>query len=152
MSKLLINEQPLQVLPSLAARIGLHEAIFLQQLHYWLQKSKHEHDERRWIYNTLTEWQAQFPFWSERTLQRIVASLVAQGLVVVHKFNTTNWDRTNWYSIEYEAVIKLDDDREQIQALFGENRQTVTTKRRLRRRQSVVISNGNLAHSLKDRE
>ena len=32
MSKLLINESPLQVQPSLAMAIGLNEAIFLQQL------------------------------------------------------------------------------------------------------------------------
>jgi hypothetical protein len=34
MSKLLIDEPPLQVLPTLAVRLGLEEAIFLQQLHY----------------------------------------------------------------------------------------------------------------------
>ena len=56
MNKLLISEQPLQVLPGLAAKIGLNEAIFLQQLHYWLVKSKHEHDELRWVYNTYEEW------------------------------------------------------------------------------------------------
>jgi hypothetical protein len=31
---LLIEEPPMQVLPSLAAAIGLEEALFLQQLHY----------------------------------------------------------------------------------------------------------------------
>ena len=35
-SKLLIDEPPLQVLPSLALKIGLNEAIILQQVHYWL--------------------------------------------------------------------------------------------------------------------
>ena len=38
MSKLLINEHPLQVLPSLATKIGLNEAIVLQQIHYWKKK------------------------------------------------------------------------------------------------------------------
>jgi hypothetical protein len=44
-SRLLIHEPALQVLPSLAVAIGLNEAIFLQQLHYWLVSSKHEHEE-----------------------------------------------------------------------------------------------------------
>ena len=35
---LLISEPPLQVLPSLAVKIGLNEAIVLQQIHYWLLK------------------------------------------------------------------------------------------------------------------
>lgn len=35
-AQLLINEPPLQVLPTLAKTIGLNEAIVLQQVHYWL--------------------------------------------------------------------------------------------------------------------
>ena len=36
MSRLLINEPPLIVLPSLAKEIGLNEAIIVQQIQYWL--------------------------------------------------------------------------------------------------------------------
>jgi len=35
-SSLLIAVPPLIVLPTLATLVGLNEAIFLQQLHYWL--------------------------------------------------------------------------------------------------------------------
>lgn len=35
---LLIEEPPLQILPSLAAAIGLNEAIVLQQLYWLLQQ------------------------------------------------------------------------------------------------------------------
>ena len=61
-SRLLITEPPLLVLPSLAIAIGLNEAIFLQQLHYWLQQAGKERDGRRWIYNTYDEWHAPAPF------------------------------------------------------------------------------------------
>lgn len=40
MSKLLLDDEPLVILPKLAAAIGLNEAIILQQLHYWLEKVK----------------------------------------------------------------------------------------------------------------
>lgn len=40
MSKLLINEPPLQVLPSFAQNIGLHEVIILQQVHYWVDMNQ----------------------------------------------------------------------------------------------------------------
>lgn len=40
MSNLLLNERPLVVLPSLAKELGsLDEAVILQQIHYWLQRS-----------------------------------------------------------------------------------------------------------------
>ena len=36
MNSYLINEYPLQVLPSLCKKVGINEAIFIQELHYWL--------------------------------------------------------------------------------------------------------------------
>lgn len=113
MNKLLIPSEPLQVLPQLAKSIGLNEAIFLQQLHYWLRTSKNEHDGRKWVYNTFEQWQEQFPFWSLRTMQRIAASLVKRKLLIVHKFNASNWDQKNWYSIDYEvlSLINVDYDK-----------------------------------------
>lgn len=38
--KLLIDDQPLQVLPSLAEAIGLNESLVLQQIHWLLSRSK----------------------------------------------------------------------------------------------------------------
>lgn len=108
MSKLLINEPPLQVLPTLAARIGLNEAIFLQQLHYWITNPKwgQEVDGRRWVRNTVAEWQVEnFPFWSINTIRRVVASLEQSGLVLTRDdLNSLNYDKTKWYSIDYQAL------------------------------------------------
>ena len=39
-SRLLIDEYPLVVQPSLAALVGINEAIILQQIHYWLQPDR----------------------------------------------------------------------------------------------------------------
>lgn len=106
-SRLLIDESPLQVLPSLAVAIGLNEAIVLQQVHYWLKTSKHEHDGRRWIYNTLDAWHAQFPFFSVRTIQRIFERLREAGLLLSGNYNAAQTDRTLWYSIDYEVLDAL---------------------------------------------
>lgn len=134
LSKLLIDEEPLVVIPSLAAQIGLNEALVLQQLHYWLKKSKHEHDGRKWVYNTLGEWQTQFPFWSEDVLQRTMKSLVGQGLAVVHKFSKSNWDRTNWYSIDYERLEVYENKSVEILARCEEKRLSIAANRRDRSR------------------
>ncbi|MFK9094406.1 hypothetical protein [Bacillus salipaludis] len=68
MSRLLINESPVMIIPSLAAKIGLNEAVVLQQIHYWLGISKHNIEGRTWVYNTYEEWQKQLPFWSVSTI------------------------------------------------------------------------------------
>lgn len=104
MSKLLINEPPLQVLPSLAVLIGLNEAIFIQQIHYWLIASNNEEEGRKWVYNSIDSWQRQFPFWSESTIKRIIQDLKNKEILIVGKFNKLKLDRTNWYSINYENL------------------------------------------------
>ncbi|MDP9473435.1 MAG: hypothetical protein M3Q71_22700, partial [Chloroflexota bacterium] len=105
--RLLIDEPPLQVLPSLAVAIGLNEAIVLQQIHYWLQRSTNERDGRRWVYNSVKEWQAQFPFFSNATLRRTLESLEKRGLIVTAKHNRAAFDRTKWYAIDYDVLAAL---------------------------------------------
>ncbi|PTJ72051.1 replication protein [Staphylococcus hyicus] len=107
MSKLLIDDYPIQVLPKLAEEIGLNEAIILQQIHYWLNSSKHYHDGKKWVYNSYPEWQKQFPFWSERTIKRTFGSLEKQNLLHVGNYNKAGFDRTKWYSVNYETLNKL---------------------------------------------
>lgn len=99
---MLIDEYPLLVLPSLAVAIGLNEAIALQQLHYWMQNPKGTVivDGEKWTYNTYEEWQQQnFPFWSERTVQRVFLSLEKMDLVIAKQM--PNYDRKKYYRIHY---------------------------------------------------
>ena len=109
MSNLLINEPPLQVLPSLARVIGLNEAIMLQQVHYWLHHARVKHDGRMWVYKTFEEWQEQdFSFWSTRTIKRIATNLVEMGLLLVKKLANNSFDRVNHYTINYEKLAELE--------------------------------------------
>ena len=113
MSAGLVPEPPLLVLPKLAAKIGLNEAIALNQLHFWTVRRKNREDG--WIYNTLASWREQFPFWSEDTIKRTWASLKKQGLVDVQQRRGS--DRTNSYRVIYDAVPSV-----QIPPFIGGNR------------------------------
>lgn len=107
MSNLLINEPPLQVLPSLAVKIGLNEAIILQQIHYWMRISKNKRDGSIWVYKTYAEWQEEFPFWSKSTIIRTINNLEKNGyLVSTAKYNKMKIDKTKWYTIN---IGKLND-------------------------------------------
>ena len=108
MSKLLINEVPLMCLPSLAVKIGLNEALFIQQLHYWVDRSKNIIDGRQWVYNTMADWSRQFPFWSQKTLSRTISNLEKQKLVISGNYNQKGYDRTKWYTIDYLALERLE--------------------------------------------
>lgn len=108
MANLLLDERPLLVMPKLATLIGLPESIFLQQLHYWTEHSSNIIDGNKWVYNSVKEWRKQFPFWSERTLRRIIKGLEDEKLIIVGNFNKLAIDQTKWYRINYENLYLLD--------------------------------------------
>jgi uncharacterized phage protein (TIGR02220 family) len=106
---LVTKENPLVILPSLAMKIGLREAIILQQIYYWLtKKDAHVIEGRRWTYNTYKEWQKQFPFWSETTIKRSFLNLEKQGLLISANWNILKMDKTKWYTINDEKLDLLE--------------------------------------------
>ncbi|MFK9095346.1 hypothetical protein [Bacillus salipaludis] len=108
MSKLLIYESPVMIIPSLAVKLGLNEAVVLQQIHYWIISSRHVIEGRKWIYNTYKDWHKQLPFWSESTIKRTIRSLEAQGYLLSGNFNQLKIDKTKWYTIDYERLETLE--------------------------------------------
>lgn len=101
-----LEESTLLIPPILASKIGLKAASFLQQLHYWLKKCKGFIDGEgiKWIYNTYEQWQVQLPFLSFSTLGRVIRKLKQLDLIKVERRNDDQWDQTNWYAINYEAL------------------------------------------------
>jgi hypothetical protein len=91
----------------MAIYIGLNEAIILQQIHYWLLKSKKKHDNRLWIYNSIAAWKEQFPFLSINTIRRALNNLKIAGIIHIGNFNKAKYDRTLWYTIDYSKLIEF---------------------------------------------
>lgn len=128
-AKLLIDDQPHQVLPNLAKAIGLNEAIFLQQLHYLLNYSKNELEGRVWVFNTYEQWQDIFGYWSVSTIRRTIENLTKLGLLVsTDKFNKFKMDKTKWYSIDYQRLANLDISTVKNNSPFVQNEQSGCSK------------------------
>jgi hypothetical protein len=123
MTKLLINENPLIILPSLAVKIGLNEAIILQQIHYWLdpRTNKNLKNGVYWVYNTYSQWHLQFPFFSEITIRRAISSLEKQDLLISKTFNANSFNNIKWYTINYEKLKEFEDDSSEKKSI-GSNR------------------------------
>ncbi|MDY3306660.1 hypothetical protein [Psychrobacter sanguinis] len=118
-TSLLLSKRVIKLNTNLAVKIGLNEALVLQQLFYWLDKGV-EIEGQQWVYKTYDKWQEQdFPFWSVRTIKRTINNLVEKELVIVEKLSDNNFDRKNYYTInfdklkEYEAqtIDKSDSDK-----------------------------------------
>jgi hypothetical protein len=112
MGKLLFDSRPLVVPTELACKVGLNEAIVLQQIHYWTvineKAGKNFVDGAYWVYRTVEEWREEFKFWSKCTIVRIIAKLEKAGLLVSDNHNASKVDRTKWYRINYEKLQEIE--------------------------------------------
>ena len=111
-SNLLLPEAPLVISPSIATAIGLNQAIVLQQIHYWININEKEkinnYQGKTWTYNTYKEWQKQIPFFSERTILRTIQKLEKLKILESSNFNKKKYDRTKWYTINYDVLKVLE--------------------------------------------
>jgi hypothetical protein len=105
---LLLDERPLVLLPLLACKVGLLEAVVLQQIHYWLQRATVNYNGRPWVHRTFGEWQQELPFATERTLRRAIGHLRELGIVRAENLSAAVGrdprDRRLYYSIEYSEL------------------------------------------------
>ena len=108
----MINEPPLLVFKTLAVKIGLNEAIVLQQLHFLCSISNNEKDGHAWVYNTIDSWRDNhFEFWSRETIKRVFLSLREKNLVHSSSdFNKMKIDKTLWYRVNYDELKLLEND------------------------------------------
>lgn len=106
-SKLLIDEPPLQVLPTLAKHLDINKAIILQQIQYWIARSKHQKGPSRWIYNSYKDWAEQFPWLTERAIRWHIKQLEKMNLLIAGEFNKDRRDNTKWYRINYDKLNEL---------------------------------------------
>ena len=111
MSKVLFNRAPIVIDIELATKVGLHEAIILQQMHYWLELNKEKErnhiEDKYWTYNPISEWQKKFPFLSDHAVRKGLEHLRKEKLLLTGNFNKSRVDRTLWYTIDYKNLEKL---------------------------------------------
>lgn len=106
--RLLLDEPPLILLPSVAMLLGVNEALILQQFSYWLHASKNEWEGHFWTFNSYAEWRKQFPFFSVSTIGRAIRNLERYGLVISKVGpNKKKFDRTKWYRIDQAKFDEL---------------------------------------------
>lgn len=102
------DPQPLRIDRNLAQEIGFLESVILLQLEYLVSISTNERDGLFWTYNTLKEFKAtHFPWLSQATISRTLTALENKHLIVKGNFNKVAYDRTIWYTLDYEGLRKL---------------------------------------------
>lgn len=109
MTNVINNNSPRIVPAELATEIGLLEAMFLQQVHYFASTDKDTiegEDGKVWVIKSLNDWSNIFPFISKRTLRRVIDRMVDRGLL---KKDNNRGDQNNPLSYRV-AYNNLSDD------------------------------------------
>lgn len=87
----------------IAVKYGVNEAIILNSIAYWVAKNEANgtnfFEGRYWTYNSTKAFNKLFPYMSTRTIRRVLAHLVDEGLIVIGHFNTKKMDRTSYYGL-----------------------------------------------------
>ena len=104
-----------------AETFGVDEAIFLQNIIFWIRKNKANEinryeieidgdtEYRTFTYNSIKAFSKLFPFWTARQINRITKSLEDNGVIIVGNFNKLKYDRTKWYALKDESLLELDE-------------------------------------------
>lgn len=95
----------MQFQPSLAKILGSSDrAIVLQQIHYWMERSGKSFDGKTWVFNTIGDWENQFIWMSESTVKRTLKFLTDENFLITGNYNKQKFDKTKWYTIDYERL------------------------------------------------
>jgi hypothetical protein len=105
-SYLLFKDEPfVAYYPKLAVELKSSlKALFVQQLHYWVELKGKLREGYRWVYHSAMDWHKYFPELSLRTVKTLLSELARDGWIFTGSFNTLKWDRTKWYRVNYAQL------------------------------------------------
>lgn len=87
----------------IAKNIGIHQAILLNNLYFWIEKNRHNnqnfYDGKYWTYNSRKAFSKLFPYMSERQITYYLADMKKKGIIITGNYNSNLHDRTLWYAI-----------------------------------------------------
>lgn len=93
-----------------AKKYGVNEAIFLQNLYFWIFKNmangRYDFDGKNWTYNSMEAFAQLFPFWTVAQIRNIIKKLETNGAIYIGNYNIDWSNRTKWYALS-EEVLEL---------------------------------------------
>ncbi|WP_347220315.1 hypothetical protein [Chryseobacterium sp.] len=97
-----------------AVRFGIHEAIIMANLAFWIKKNKANKksfkDGRYWTYNSAAAFAELFPYLSVHQVRRALDKLEAEGVILKANHNQSAYDRTTWFAFTDEWNDEICED------------------------------------------
>lgn len=133
-----------------AVAFGIPEALLLNQIHLYIngkskrpeENQKYYHNDRYWTFNSCADWLWQLPCYKNvKTIQRALSHLEQLGVIITDNFNDKKYERTKWYTIDYDVLQRYEDDFKESEYWKNEckNDKTLTTNCREVLGQNVLM-------------
>lgn len=100
-----------------AEQIGLHEAIILSNIKFWIKRNieneKHRHETeidgkkefRTFTYNSVKAFGKLFPFLTQKQIRTALENLRKKDILITGIFNKSPYDKTLWYALKEEKTL-----------------------------------------------
>lgn len=95
----------------IAIKYGVEEAVIIYNLAYWIThnkaNNKNFYDGYYWTYNSARAFEELFPYFNSKKISRLLNKLEEVGAIKSGNYNKVAYDRTKWYTIPDEELIKF---------------------------------------------
>lgn len=87
--------------PQLGRKLGKGASMFIAALQFGMNNKNFGVNKKghKWVYNTSEQW-AEYLGYSSRQIERIIAKLKDQGIILVQKLNHCKANRINYYTVD----------------------------------------------------
>ncbi|MSO14644.1 hypothetical protein [Rickettsiales endosymbiont of Trichoplax sp. H2] len=144
---------------SFANILGIENALFLNQLRYWLHKCGRtiKNLPGKWIYNSINSWKLQFPYLSEYKIRKIIRYLEDYELIISKKINAHKWNHTKWYSINFTKYKELTANNNKFKIKRKNNPlinkvNSIKSTNRYVQNEQIIITNNNYTNNISSNE
>lgn len=97
---------------SLAAQIGLTEAILIQNFYHWHCSNKENpemiRDNRVWIFRSVSKIAEDYPYLSADKIRNALERLIVSDLLIKGNYNEDKFKKANWYSLSDLALFIME--------------------------------------------
>lgn len=95
----------------IAIQLGIHAAIVYNHIIYWIKINacKNENmfiDGKYWMFETQAQMAEFLEYMTVEEVKKAVVKLLNAGLLIKGNYNTNPFDKTAWYSVPDQSIIK----------------------------------------------
>lgn len=103
-----------------AKKFTVNAAIVLNNIDFWIKANKEQNkrevfkNNRWWTYSTISDYSKVMSYFTVKQIRKGLDDLREAGILIKDCFNENSYDRTSWYTIDYDKFDKIFNPKSQV--------------------------------------